>query len=117
MLERLYENNWSVDKVVNEVINRNKLRRFARSLSSVKRAWLMEAVNDPDTLFARERIPLMDRLVELNLIIDDIPEREEYQWIDQPPPEKDEELGIGKYVAWQSPIHREAVKRVLESLK
>ncbi len=117
MLERFYENNWSVDKVVNEVINRNKLRRFARSLSSVKRAWLMEAVNDPDTLFARERIPFMDRLVELNLIIDDVPERREYLWIDQPPPEKDEELGIGKYVAWQSPIHREAVKRVLESLK
>jgi hypothetical protein len=32
-------------------------------------------------------------------------------WIDEPPPEKDLELGIGKDVAWQSPLHREAVKR------
>ncbi len=43
--------------------------------------------------------------------------REEYLWIGEPPPEKDEELGIGKYVAWQSPIHREAIRKVLGETK
>jgi hypothetical protein len=40
-------------------------------------------------------------------------DRDPYFWIDAPPPEKDPELGIGKNVAWQTPIHREAVKKVL----
>jgi hypothetical protein len=31
----------------------------------------------------------------------------------QPPPEKDLELCIGKDVAWQTPIHREAVRQAL----
>jgi hypothetical protein len=34
-------------------------------------------------------------------------------WIDEPPPEKDPELDIEKYVAWQTPLHREALKRAL----
>ncbi len=58
----------------------------------------------------------MDRLVELNLIIDDIPERHEYLWIDEPPPGKDPKLGIGKYIAWQSPLHKEAMRRTLKEL-
>jgi hypothetical protein len=41
-------------------------------------------------------------------------DREPWLWIDQPPPQKDLEIGIGKYVAWQTPLHREAVKRTLE---
>ena len=31
----------------------------------------------------------------------------------QPPPEKDLELCIGKDVAWQTPIHKEAVRQTL----
>ncbi len=58
---------------------------------------------------------LLNKLVELNLVIDDVPYRKDYLWIDQPPPEQDPELGIGEYVAWQSPMHRETVRRVLES--
>jgi hypothetical protein len=34
-------------------------------------------------------------------------------WVDQPPPERDSELGIGKYLAWQTPIYREAVRKAL----
>jgi len=34
-------------------------------------------------------------------------------WIDEPPPEKDLGLGVGRYVAWQTPPHREAVRRAL----
>ncbi|MCC6016463.1 MAG: hypothetical protein LM583_06460 [Desulfurococcaceae archaeon] len=38
-------------------------------------------------------------------------------WIDEPPPEKDPETGIGKYVAWQTPLHREAVRKALQRCK
>jgi len=36
-------------------------------------------------------------------------------WIDDPPPEKDLDIGVGRYVAWQTPLHREAVRKALES--
>jgi hypothetical protein len=35
-------------------------------------------------------------------------------WIGEPPSEKDLELGIGKDVAWQTSLHREAVKKAME---
>jgi hypothetical protein len=38
-------------------------------------------------------------------------------WIDEPPRERDPELGVGKYIAWQTPLHREAVKKALEEYK
>ncbi len=71
-------------------------------------------MDDPDVLMSREGIPLMNKLIELNLALD-ISGRKPYLWIDQPPPEKDPELGIGRHVAWQTPLHREAVKRTLET--
>jgi len=40
--------------------------------------------------------------------------RKPRHWIDQPPPEKDLELGIGKKAAWHTPIHREAVRWALQ---
>ena len=39
--------------------------------------------------------------------------RYEYLWVDEPPPERDPELGVGRNVAWQTPLHREAVRRAL----
>jgi len=42
--------------------------------------------------------------------------RDPWFWIDETPPERDSELGIGKRVAWQTPLHREAVKRALKEL-
>jgi hypothetical protein len=50
---------------------------------------------------------------QLNLIVDSIPRREYWLWVDEPPPEKSPELGIGRHVAWQTPLHREAVRRLL----
>jgi len=107
---------WRPEKVVERLAERKKLALFAGSLSGVEREWLVEAVEDPDTLFARERLPLMEKLVELNFIVDTVPRRESWLWIDQPPPQKDLEIGVGKRVAWQTPIHREAVKRALKEL-
>ena len=42
--------------------------------------------------------------------------REPQFWIDEPPPERDPELGIGRHMAWQTPLHREAVRRALEEV-
>jgi len=76
------------------------------------RDWLGEAVRDPDKLWAPDAPQeLVNELVEKNLIIYNIHRRLEYRWIDTPPPERDLELGIGKHVAWQTPLYREAVKK------
>jgi len=114
ILRQLYRLDWDVNKAIEEIIRAKGLVEFVRSLSKEEREWLTEALEDPDALFTRERLPLMHRLVEENLIMDDIYYRQEYLWIDQPPPERDPELGISKYTAWQTPIHREAVRRVLK---
>ena len=113
-LARLLEFDWSFDKAVEVTVKGKKLSSFIASLSVDEKVWLLEAVEDPDTLFTRERMPLLSKLVELNLVVDAVPERERYLWIDEPPPERDSELGIGRHVAWQTPLHREAVRRALE---
>jgi hypothetical protein len=113
LLGELYRADWDGDRVLDAIAAARKLRSLVARLSREERAWLSEAVGDPDTLFTRERMGLLDRLVELNLVVDDVPYRKEYLWVDQPPPERDPELGIGRYVAWQTPLHREAVRRVL----
>ena len=112
-LAQLHEAGWRPEKVVEELAERKRLALFTGSLSPEEHEWLRQAVEDPDTLLARERIPLLDRLVELNLVVDSVPRRESWLWVDQPPPEKDPELGIGKRVAWQTPLHREAMRRAL----
>ncbi len=116
VLAQLYEAGWRPEKVVEALAEKKRLALFAGSLSGEEREWLRQAVEDPDTLFARERIPLMEKLVELNLIVDSVPRRESWLWIDQPPPEKDLEIGVGRRVAWQTPLHREAVKKALKEL-
>jgi len=114
MLANLHQAKWDADKVVAEIARRKKLAALLLSLSPEEREWLRQAVEDPDTLFARERIPLMEKLAELNLIVESIEGRESWYWIDQPPAERNLEIGIGWHAAWQSPLHREAVKRALE---
>lgn len=113
MLRRLYLSEWSTNALIKSLIKLKKLDVFVLSLSSDERSWLCEAVGDPDALYSRERIPLLYKLLELNLIVDEIEFRDPELWIDEPPPEKELELGIGKLAAWQTPLHREAVKKVL----
>jgi len=38
-------------------------------------------------------------------------------WIDEPSLEKDLELGVGKYIAWQIPLYREAVRKALKKYR
>jgi len=113
VLSLLYRARWNVDEVVRSLIASKRLDVLARSLSADEREWIADALEDPDSLVARERIPLMDKLVELNLLVDAIAYRDPSLWVDEPPPERDLELGIGKHVAWQTPLHREAVRCAL----
>jgi hypothetical protein len=80
------------------------------------RKHLEEAVEDPDALWRADTPEeLVEELVARNLIVYNMYDRESWFWIDQPPPEKDPELGIGKHAAWQTPMHRGAVRRALEA--
>jgi hypothetical protein len=112
MLGRLYSSGWAVGRVAEDVIREKGLtaefvRRWGR--------WLEVAVEDPEVLWAGGAPEELARELEArNLIVYNMYDRDPYFWIDQPPPEKDPELGIGKNVAWQTPIHREAVRRVLK---
>ncbi|BDR92711.1 ATP-binding protein [Vulcanisaeta souniana] len=113
MLENLYSANWDVGKIIDKITKEKEL-----SPDFIKK-WaghLREAVGDPDYLWFNAPGELINELIERNLIIHFLPKRKPDYWVDTPPPEKDEELGIGKYVAWQTPIHREAVRRALEEV-
>jgi len=111
MLARLYKAGWDVEEVVLHLMQNKKLsaeftRRWKR--------WLEEAVEDPEVLWAGGTPEELIRELEArNLIVYNMYDRRPSFWIDQPPPEKDPELGIGRNVAWQTPIHREAVRRAL----
>ncbi|MEM4970835.1 MAG: ATP-binding protein [Sulfolobales archaeon] len=117
MLAKLYEARWHVNAAVNDIIRYRELRLFIKSLGEGRRKILEEIVQDPDTLFEKLSQPevreLERKLIELNLI-SHVWDRDPTSWIDVPPPEKDSELGIGRRVAWQTPLHREAVRKALE---
>jgi hypothetical protein len=114
VLRELYMTGWSSDAVVAQLIREKGL---TPGFIVRWRGWLEKVVNDPEALWSPD-VPeeLIRQLVERNLIIYNIYEREQIFWIDQPPPERDPELGIGRDVAWQTPLHREAVRRALEEV-
>jgi len=111
VLGLLYKNMWDFGKAVREVVVKKDLTAdFIRRWGK----WLVEAVEDPDTLWGRGAPEELVRELEAkNLILYNMYYREPQLWVDQPPPEKDPELGIGRYVAWHTPLHREAVRRAL----
>lgn len=115
LLGALIEREWSIDEVVEEIITGRALEALAR-----RREWrslLEEALENPDILaenYQEEVNALLTELVKLNMIVENLPPRKEALWIDKPPPQRDEKLGIGRYVAWQTPLHREAVRVAIE---
>jgi len=112
VLEGLFEAGWDVERVVEDLaVDKGLSAAFAERW----RAHLAKALEDPDYLWEEpEAEGLAKELVEKNLVVL-LKGRRPDAWIDQPPPEKDPELGIGKYYAWQTPLHREAVKRALKA--
>jgi hypothetical protein len=67
VLAALYENRWRWDDAVRAFIEQRGVAYIIRSLTPTERAWLEEAVGDPDTLFVRERMSLLNKLVEMNM--------------------------------------------------
>ncbi len=114
MLARLYQAGWRADHVINRIIDEKGL---TRDFIARWRGWLERVVEDPDAAsevdFPGE---LRSELVKRNLIIYNMYFREPNLWIDYIPPERDLDLGIGRYAAWQTPLHREAVRRVLKEV-
>ncbi|AFA39512.1 Archaeal ATPase [Pyrobaculum oguniense TE7] len=113
LLGELYKAGWSAEKALREIADERRITAFVKTLRDEERELLRRAVDDPDVLYTREGIPLMERLADLNLIVDTLPERDPWFWAGEPPPERDPELGIGRHIAWQTPLHREAVRRAL----
>ena len=111
MLGRLYSSGWAVGRVVEDVVRE---KRLTAGFVVRWRKWLEEAVEDPEALWAGD-VPeeLVEELEARNLIVYNMYDRRPSFWVDTPPPERDPELGIGKNDAWQTPIHREAVRRAL----
>jgi hypothetical protein len=111
MLSRLYSTGWNSGAVVTRLVRE---KRLTPDFVARWRSWLEKAVEDPEALWSPDAPEeLIKQLVERNLILYNIYERQQIFWVDTPPPERDPELGIGKNVAWQTPIHREAVRRAL----
>jgi len=114
LFSQLYQVKWNTDTVIHALIENKDI---TPSFINKWRNWLEESVRDPDALWAPDAPQeLIKELIEKNLIIYHMHRRFEYRWIDTPPPEKDLELGIGRYVAWQTPLHREAVKKTIKEL-
>ena len=114
MLSRLYLTSWNSGAVVTRLIRE---KRLTPDFVARWRSWLEKTVEDPEALWSPDAPEeLIKQLVERNLILYNIYERQQIFWVDAPPPETDPELGTGRNVAWQTPIHREAVKRVLDAV-
>ena len=111
ILSQLHGIGWNIDTIVNTLIEEKNLTPI---FVTKWRKWLEEAVKDPDTLWDPDTPEeLNNELTSRNLIVYFLRDRDLALWIDEPPSEKDLELGIGKHVAWQTPLHREAVKKSL----
>jgi len=125
-LKDLYLSGWSFEKAVERIVSGRGLKKVVGDLAETQRRILIEVVEDPDALYRELRmaqtregkkvvLELIDKLVELNLIVDDIGIRSEHIWIDEPPI-TDRSIGIGDEAAWQTPLHREAVRTALRYL-
>jgi len=124
VLRDLYLYNWNIEKAIEKLISGRGLKKFVERLAETQLKILVESLGDPDALHRRLReartregkrevVELIDKLVELNLIVEDVSIRSDYLWVDEPPV-TDRGIGVGDEAAWQSPIHREAVKMALE---
>ncbi len=122
LLLQLYESKWNANAIIQGIISVRNLRSFIKSLNKTQIEVLRESLEDPDALLKRlgeaededkqKILQLINELIRLNLIME-LPFRNDFLWIDVPPPKKDLELGIGEDYAWQTPLHREVVKMVL----
>ncbi len=114
VLEGLFRAGWNMDVVVDGIVGERGVAALAKRWGNV----LGRVVGDPDHLWDwyPDTEPLIRGLVQANLIVE-VWDRKPHLWIDVPPPERDVELGIGRHYAWQTPLHREAVRRALSEVR
>jgi dephospho-CoA kinase len=114
-LRLLYINNWNISMLTSIIIEE---KRLSPDFIAKWGKWLEKAVEDSDSLWGAG-VPeeLVNELISRNLIVYFLRDRDPELWIDEPPPEKDLEIGVGRYVAWQTPLHREAVRKALEKYR
>ena len=117
VLRVLYTMDWSIEDTVTWLVEEKSLATLLRRLRRESLEALRLLVEDPGA--AEERVlgdkELLDLLVDHNLV-SVIPERRESLWLDNVPPARDKALGIGGRLAWQTPLHRDAVAHVLRRL-
>ncbi|MEM4971524.1 MAG: ATP-binding protein [Sulfolobales archaeon] len=112
LLAELYKAGWNSESIVKRLA---KQKEITPDFVKEYRGWLEKAVEDPDVLWSPDAPrKLIDELISRNLVIYNLYERDWEFWVDKPPPERDPQLGIGKHVAWQTPLHREAIRKALE---
>jgi len=110
LLREFYVKRWDAEKLVRDTMEKKEL---TPTFTAKWKNWLEAAVEDSDSLWSPEAPEeLIRQLVERNLVIY-IYDRDPSAWVDQPPAEKDADLGIGNHVVWQTPVHREAVRKAL----
>ncbi|MEM0052277.1 MAG: ATP-binding protein [Sulfolobales archaeon] len=114
ILRRLYQAYWNVEHIVKDFITSKDI---SKDFIVKWRLWLEKAVEDPDIINEGE-FPdgLREELIEKNFIFY-IYFRDLELWIDEPPPRKNLDIGVSEYVAWQTPLHREVIKKALEMYK
>ena len=114
-LPLLYQANWRSEAIIEEF---TRSKELTREFIDKWRKWLEVLVEDidaaSDTDYPSE---LREELIARNLIIYNLYERDPVFWVDKPPPSRDLEVGVGREVAWQTPLHKEAVKRTLGKYK
>ncbi len=113
LLARLYMLGWSVEGLRRWIVAVKSLDELVAGLGASDRRLLREALADPDVLASPEAVGLRRLLVERNLVsyIPSIRGRE--VWLDEPPAERDEELGVGRLYAWQAPVYRDVLASLL----
>jgi hypothetical protein len=87
----------------------------------LQRAEILEAmwkiakvIKKEDLGVVMEGLSLLNKLVELNMVVDSITYRDHLLVDRRAPPQKDLELGVGEHVAWQTPLHRDAIRKAVE---
>ncbi len=92
LLARLYRESWDTNLVARKLVEE---KRVTPGFVAKWRNYLKDIIDDPDALW-RPDVPeeLINELTRRNLILYFMPDRDARLWIDEPPPEKDPELGI-----------------------
>ncbi len=113
MLARLYEEEWRAGVVARRLAAERGLYRLAARWGELLRV----LVENPDAAMEDYEAfkGLIEELIQRNMIVEVIPHRDPDLWLDEPPPERDPELGVGRFYSWPTPIHREAAKVAVEA--